>query len=149
MIGAAHKTILYDYVLAAKAPAYFFRRLLARIHSEPRRVQTSHPPRTPLERDLAGLWAALLNVSAVGLYDNFFDLGGHSLLAVQLLSRVRQIHKVDLSLELVYSGEFTVYALAQAIKMKETEPEYESLLREIEDLSDEEAAALLAQERDA
>ena len=28
MIGAAHKTILYDYVLAAKAPAYFFRSLL-------------------------------------------------------------------------------------------------------------------------
>jgi hypothetical protein len=89
----------------------------------------------------------------VGLYDNFFDLGGHSLLAVQLLSRVRQIHEVDVSLELVYSGDFTVYALAQAIclkkAMKEAEPEYESLLREIEDLSDEEAAALLAEERDA
>jgi hypothetical protein len=28
MIGAAHKTILYDYVWAAKAPAYFFRSLL-------------------------------------------------------------------------------------------------------------------------
>jgi FkbH-like protein len=122
--------------------------VLARIHSQPRRIQTSHPPNTPLERDLAELWAALLNVSAVGLYDNFFDLGGHSLLAVQLLSRVRQIHEVDLSLELVYSGDFTVYALARAIKMKEAEPEYESLLREIEDLSDEEAAALLAQERD-
>jgi FkbH-like protein len=131
--------------------------ILARIHSEPRRVRASHPPNTPLERDLAELWAALLNVSAVGLYDNFFDLGGHSLLAVQLLSRVRQIHAVDLSLELVYSGDFTVYALAQAVclkkamkeAMKESEPEYASLLREIEDLSDEEAAAQLAEERDA
>jgi hypothetical protein len=123
--------------------------VLARIHSQPRRVQTSHPPRTPLERGLAELWAALLNVSAVGLYDNFFDLGGHSLLAVQLLSRVRQIHEVDLSLELVYSGDFTVDALAKAIELKHVEPEYESLLREIEDLSDEEAAALLAEERDA
>ena len=59
-------------------------------------------------------------------------------------------HQVDLSLELVYSGDFTVYALAQAVclkkamkeAIKEAEPEYESLLREIEDLSDEEAAAL-------
>jgi hypothetical protein len=127
--------------------------VLARIHSQPRRVQPSHPPRTALERDLAELWAALLNVSAVGLYDNFFDLGGHSLLAVQLLSRVREIHEVDLTLELVYSGDFTVYALAQAIEMKEAmkevEPEYQSLLREIEDLSDEEASALLEEERDA
>jgi hypothetical protein len=28
MIGTAHKTILYDYVLAAKPPTYFFRSLL-------------------------------------------------------------------------------------------------------------------------
>ena len=28
MIGAAHKTILYDYVSAAKPPTYFFRSLL-------------------------------------------------------------------------------------------------------------------------
>ena len=141
-----------DYVKIAtelRTPEF----VLSRIHSQPRRIQTSDPPNTALERDLAELWAALLNVSAVGLYDNFFDLGGHSLLAVQLLSRVRQIHEVDVSLELVYSGDFTVYALAQAIclkkAMKEAEPEYESLLREIEDLSDEEAAALLAEERDA
>jgi FkbH-like protein len=122
--------------------------VLARIHSEPRNVQTSHPPRTALERDLAELWAGLLNVSAVGIYDNFFDLGGHSLLAVQLLSRVRQIHQVDLSLEVVYSGDFTVYALAQAIERDEAEPEYQSLLAEIADLSDEEARALLAEEAD-
>ena len=31
MIGAAHKTILYDYVSAAKPPAYFFRSLLEKI----------------------------------------------------------------------------------------------------------------------
>jgi hypothetical protein len=121
--------------------------VLARIRSAPRRMLPSHPPHTALERDLAELWAALLNVSAVGLYDNFFDLGGHSLLAVQLLSRVREIHQVDLSLEIVYSGDFTVYALAQAIERKDAEPEYEALLHEIEDLSDEEARALLAEEQ--
>ena len=63
------------------------------------------PPRTALERELAELWGALLNVSAVGVDDNFFDLGGHSLLAVQLLSRVRQEFGVELSLEVVYSGD--------------------------------------------
>jgi FkbH-like protein len=122
--------------------------VLARIESQPRQVQAAHPPRTVLECDLAALWAKLLNVSAVGLYDNFFDLGGHSLLAVQLLSRVREIYGIDLSLELIYSGDFTVYALANAIEMKDVEPEYEALLHEIEGLSDEEATALLAQERD-
>ena len=93
----------------------------------------------------------MLNVSAVGIHDNFFDLGGHSLLAVQLLSRVRQIHGADLSLEIVYSGNFTVAELAKAIERKElaqSNPEYEDLLRELESLSDEEARALLAAEQD-
>src|ERR1019366_7170786 len=69
-------------------------------------------PRTQLERDLVALWAELLNLEAVGIHENFFELGGHSLLAVQLLSRVRQIYGVDLSLEVVYSGEFMVAELA-------------------------------------
>ena len=121
--------------------------------SAPRRPAAgSDPPRTPLERDLAELWAALLHVPAVGIHDNFFELGGHSLLAVQLLSRVRQIYGVELSLEVVYSGEFTVAELAKAIELKEIEQaggDYQDLLRELEGLSDEEVRALLAEEQDA
>jgi FkbH-like protein len=110
------------------------------------------PPRTPLERELAELWAGLLNVWAVGIHDNFFDLGGHSLLAVQLLSRVRQIYSVELSLEVVYSGAFTVAELAKAVELKEIEQaggDYRELLKELEGLSDEEVRTLLAEERDS
>ena len=110
------------------------------------------PPRTPLERELAELWAGLLNVPAVGIHDNFFELGGHSLLAVQLLSRVRQIYGVELSLEVVYSGAFTVAELAKAVELKEIEQaggDYRELLKELQELSDEEVRALLAEERDS
>jgi FkbH-like protein len=109
-------------------------------------------PRTQLERDLVALWAELLNVEAVGIHENFFELGGHSLLAVQLLSRVRQIYGVDLSLEVVYSGEFTVAELAKAIELKEIEQaggDYGELIEELEGLSDAEVRALLAEEQDA
>jgi FkbH-like protein len=110
------------------------------------------PPRTPLERELAELWAGLLNFGAVGIHDNFFELGGHSLLAVQLLSRVRHIYGIELSLEVVYSGEFTVAELAKAVELKEIEQaggDYRELLKELEELSDEEVRALLAEERDS
>ena len=109
-------------------------------------------PRTALERDLVALWAELLNVEAVGIHENFFELGGHSLLAVQLLSRVRQIYGVDLSLEVVYSGEFMVAELAKAIELKEIEQaggDYHELIQELEGLSDAEVRALLAEEQDA
>ena len=128
--------------------------VLERIQSASRKPvrATSEPPRTELEQNLAKLWAGLLNVAAVGIRDSFFELGGHSLLAVQLLSRVRQIYGIDLSLEVVYSGEFTVAELAKAIELKEIEQaggNYQELLQELEGLSDDEVRALLAAEQDA
>ncbi|HJZ96157.1 MAG TPA: HAD-IIIC family phosphatase [Candidatus Solibacter sp.] len=115
-------------------------------------VANGDSPRTALERDLAALWSELLDISAVGIHDNFFEIGGHSLLAVQLLSRVRQIYGVDLSLEVVYSGEFTVAELAKAVELKEIEQsggDYQELLAELEGLTDEQVRALLAEEQDA
>ena len=87
----------------------------------PRPCRRRSPAHRRWSATLAELWAGLLNLPAVGIHDNFFELGGHSLLAVQLLSRVRQIYGVDLSLEVVYSGEFTVAELAKAVELKEIE----------------------------
>jgi acyl carrier protein len=141
-----------DYVRIAtqlRTPAAVMEQLRTKARASARPVA---PPRTALERDLAQLWSELLNLTAVGVHDNFFELGGHSLLAVQLLSRVRQIYGVELSLEVVYSGEFTVAELAKAVELKEIEQsggDYQELLKELDGLSDEEVRALLAEEQDA
>jgi FkbH-like protein len=143
-----------DYVRIAtllRTPEQIF----AALRATSRRRTSLHDidaPRTRLERDLVVLWAELLNVESVGIHENFFELGGHSLLAVQLLSRVRQIYGVDLSLEVVYSGEFMVAELAKAIELKEIEQaggDYRELIEELEGLSDAEVRALLAEEQDA
>jgi amino acid adenylation domain-containing protein len=55
-------------------------------------------PETPFERELtdpveqlvARIWAQILNVPQVSVYDNFFDLGGHSLLATQMVAKLEQ-----------------------------------------------------------
>jgi amino acid adenylation domain-containing protein/non-ribosomal peptide synthase protein (TIGR01720 family) len=48
------------------------------------------PPRTDLERTLAGIWADVLGIEQVGVQDNFFELGGDSILTIQVVSRARQ-----------------------------------------------------------
>ena len=99
------------------------------------------------------IWAEMLKVDKVGVNDNFFDLGGHSLLAVQLMSRVRDTFGVDLTLDVVFKGNFSVAELAKAIELFEIEQagsdEYAEILKELEGLSDEEVRALIEKEEQA
>ena len=53
-------------------------------------------PRNELETKLVGIWKQVLNLSNVGIHDDFFALGGSSLLAVGIVSRIVG----DLNLEL-------------------------------------------------
>src|SRR4029077_19209239 len=61
------------------------------------------PPRTDLERTLAGIWREVLGVERVGLDDGFFDLGGHSLKATQLVSRIHRALGVPLPLRDIFT----------------------------------------------
>ncbi|OLE13985.1 MAG: hypothetical protein AUI36_39430, partial [Cyanobacteria bacterium 13_1_40CM_2_61_4] len=72
-------------------------------------------PRTPVEKELAGIWASLLKVNDVGVHDNFFDLGGHSLLATQVVSRMRKVFQTEIPLRSLFESP-TVAALAEKIE---------------------------------
>ncbi|MFD8396071.1 amino acid adenylation domain-containing protein [Streptomyces sp. NPDC059680] len=59
------------------------------------------PPRTPMERTVAEVWADVLGHSAIGVEDNFFDVGGHSMRLVTVQKRLaarleRTVRIVDL-----------------------------------------------------
>ncbi len=47
-------------------------------------------PRTPTEEILAAIWAQVLAVEQVGIYNNFFELGGDSILSIQIVAKAYQ-----------------------------------------------------------
>src|SRR6185312_15457501 len=68
-------------------------------------------PQTETEKRLAQIWSDVLKVEQIGLHDNFFELGGHSLLALQLISRVREIFQVEISMRVLFFESATLSAL--------------------------------------
>jgi hypothetical protein len=55
-------------------------------------------PRNDVERAVAGVWAAVLGVDAVGVEDRFFELGGNSLSAIQAVHEMRRVAGVHVAL---------------------------------------------------
>jgi amino acid adenylation domain-containing protein/thioester reductase-like protein len=72
-------------------------------------------PRTPIEEQLAKIWAEVLGVESVGIQDNFFHLGGHSLLVTQLVFRVWETFQVELPLRSLFEMP-TIADLAKNIE---------------------------------
>jgi len=78
-------------------------------------------PTTPEEKVLAGIWAQVLGVEQVGVEDAFFEIGGDSLLAVQLISRVRDALRVEMSLRELFDS-MTVAEMARQVVARERTP---------------------------
>jgi amino acid adenylation domain-containing protein len=84
-------------------------------------------PRNTVEQTLADIWALLLGIDKVSVFDNFFDLGGHSLLAGQVLARVTNALGVSLPIKALFEAP-TVEALARQVdQARETRPNDTSL----------------------
>ncbi|MBD2494910.1 non-ribosomal peptide synthetase [Nostoc sp. FACHB-280] len=63
--------------------------------THPELTAVYQPPQTELEKTIADVWQAVLNIERVGIHDNFFELGGHSLLLIQVHSQLQKILQKD------------------------------------------------------
>jgi len=93
-------------------------------------------PSSEIEAKLVEIWAKLLGKTSLGVCDNFFELGGHSLLATQLISRIRDVFKIEMPLSILFDCP-TVAGLARYIetsggKSPSSVPQTENAREEVE-----------------
>ena len=80
--------------------------------AQTRGVSAYIAPASSDEIKLSGIWEELLNVSPIGIHDNFFDVGGHSLLAIQLINRINsEYHSKMLLVDLFTHPDISSQAL--------------------------------------
>ncbi len=93
-------------------------------------------PSTPLEENIARIWAEALGVGRASCQDNFLELGGYSLLAVQILSRIYETYWIEVPLSCFFDAP-TVAGLARVVEQK--------LIEFVESLSEDEVLQRLGQ----
>ena len=72
------------------------------VHKRPQLQSLYEAPQNEAEAIVAEIWQELLGIELVGVYDNFFELGGHSLIATRLISRLREIFRIDIPLPTLF-----------------------------------------------
>ena len=130
-----------DTAAAPPAPA-------GSLYERPVLASDYEAPSDDVERFVAEVWQALLGIQRIGRHDNFFELGGDSLLAIRAASRLRDTYRVEISVHALFEAP-TVAGLAAGISQALTDATPDEALAEIldqvESLSDDEIAVLLAE----
>lgn len=83
-----------------------------------RRYQSGRPTyrkaETPTEEILQQIWCTILGLDHVGCEENFFELSGQSITAIRLISRIRTVFNVDITVRTIFETK-TIATLAKVI----------------------------------
>ncbi|HDR7891112.1 hypothetical protein COL24_30190 [Bacillus toyonensis] len=67
-----------------------------------------------IEDIVKGMWLEAFKKNEISTQEDFFDLGGHSLMAAQLVTKMRETFKVNISL-LTFFDNSSIESLAERI----------------------------------
>lgn len=79
-------------------------------------------PRTPLEAQVAEIWAQILGLESVSVEEDFFALGGHSLLATQVIYRLREAFDRSIPISQLFESPTVAALAADLATLSEAEP---------------------------
>lgn len=84
-------------------------------------------PRDDLERQLCGVWERVLEISPIGMNDNFFELGVHSILVLRLLSEIENVFNQKVPVAALFQAP-TIRELAQLFRSEGWTTSWHSLI---------------------
>lgn len=109
-------------------------------------------PRTPIEERVTAIWAEVLGLKSIGVYDRFLDLGGDSVSAAQITARIVTSFRASFTIFQLFNtptiaGQSLLIAETLADQAAERDPQgLERILVELEALTDEQASKLRSNE---
>lgn len=89
-------------------------------------THSDHQELDKVEQELASIWSEVLQVSKIGLEDNFFFLGGSSLLVTRVIAKIKQRFNLELPVRDVFANP-VLQSLAGFLKTTLGESEQQSL----------------------
>jgi amino acid adenylation domain-containing protein len=98
---------------------------LSRAHAPSRAGAPYDAPQTATEKLLARIWQEVLGVDRVGIKDDFFLLGGNSLRAVRMITQLRDLLDLEVSLQAMFDAP-TIEEFSRAIR---DDPELDAEVR--------------------
>ncbi len=72
------------------------------------------PPENESQLKLAAIWEEELEISPIGIEDNFFDIGGHSLKAIGVVNKIHKVFETQVSIKDIFQHP-TVAGLSRLI----------------------------------
>lgn len=84
-------------------------------------------PTNEIEHNLVSIWQEILQLSSIGVNDNFFEIGGDSILSIQMLSKARE-EKIPLSPNQIFEYQTIRELAAFVLKNKGTKEKWDYLV---------------------